>query len=185
MCWARIGLSDWLLLSWKLQTHFLTFEHLTPFIKMAALMLSLPTMRIKHTCADWCHLMYHWRPNYLRKFDLCIQTPHNQHRWQREGTKILNRKGSLGQWHLLPSKWILDSLKVMRLLPYSVQSASDVWHHARCIVGNTTVSQSKTKHKPIAIFGAFWWLVHVEGAGVMGSLAIGNYLPLTLFAPHR
>ena len=95
-------------------------------------------MRIKHTCADWCHLMYHWRPNYLRKFDLCIQTPHNQHRWQREGMKILNRKGSLGQWHLLPSKWILDSLKVMRLLPYSVQLASDVWHHARCIVGNTT-----------------------------------------------
>ena len=110
-------------------------------------------LRIKHLQTDiLCHVPQQ-TTIYSRKFRPAhlIKTHHNQQRWRRNW-KILNGKGSLGQWYLwhlseLPFNSVWTWADVMRCT-----TASRFWCYVCCIAGKRRrLSQPKNEHKPIVI----------------------------------
>ena len=81
----------------KLWTHILTFKRPKNCMKMAVLMLPLPTeVRENNTFTDPRCPTYLW--NYSRKIGFIHRD--KEHRQRRGDRKISNGKGSLGHWLL-------------------------------------------------------------------------------------
>ena len=98
---------------------------------------------MKRMCVDQCHPTYHWGPQIIQE---------NQPRRQWGDWTVLNRKGSLGPWHLLQSQQTLNLNRHKADIVNWCQSVSSFWHHMRCVVGKTRdFPDLKNKHKPIAI----------------------------------